>query len=307
MIITLTGPNTFMLQTELNKIRSDFVTEFSDMGLEQLDGEETTVKRMIEAAQSLPFLAPKKLVVLRNPSAQKTFMEQIDTILKGVPETTELILYETKLDKRSVYYKVLKAKTEYREYIDLDPVKLNNWIVQYAKDQVGSISAGDARYLVERVGSNQQLLASEIDKLLTFDLTINRASIDLLTDQAPQGTIFELLDAAFAGNIKKLSTLYHQQRALKVEPQQIMAMIAWQLHVLALVKTAGERSADEIAREAKLNPFVVRKTMQLAKDLSLTEVKGLVSRALALDIKLKSQTIDADDALQHYLLSISQD
>jgi len=305
MITTLTGPNTFMLQAELNKIRSDFVAEFEDIGLEQLDGEETTAERMIEAAQSLPFLAARKLVILRNPSAQKAFAERIETIIKGVPGSTDLVVVETKIDKRSVYFKVLKAKTEFRELLELDPIKLNNWIVQYANDYGGSINTQDARYLIERVGQNQQLLASEIDKLLTFNSSINRTSIDLLTDQAPQGTIFELLDAAFAGNKQKAMDLYKQQRALKIEPQQIMAMLAWQLHVLALVKTAGERTPDDIAREAKLNPFVVRKTMQLARDLSLTEVKDLVSRALALDIKLKSQTIDADEALQHFLLTVT--
>ena len=294
-----------MLQAELNKIRSDFVAEFEDIGLEQLDGEETTAERMIEAAQSLPFLAARKLVILRNPSAQKAFAERIETIIKGVPGSTDLVVVETKIDKRSVYFKVLKAKTEFRELLELDPIKLNNWIVQYANDYGGSINTQDARYLIERVGQNQQLLASEIDKLLTFNSSINRTSIDLLTDQAPQGTIFELLDAAFAGNKQKAMDLYKQQRALKIEPQQIMAMLAWQLHVLALVKTAGERTPDDIAREAKLNPFVVRKTMQLARDLSLTEVKDLVSRALALDIKLKSQTIDADEALQHFLLTVT--
>lgn len=304
MIITLSGQNDFMIHQELTRLKQAFIDEFGDFGLEQLDGEETTVERLVEALQSLPFLAPKKLVILKNPSSQKAFMEQIEAILKGVPDSTDAVLVEPKLDKRSSYFKVLKAQTEYKEFAELDPFILNNWIVQYAKAYGDAITSGDARYLLERVGPNQQLLASEVDKLLTFDSTINQASIDLLTDQAPQGTIFELLDAAFAGDVKRTSSLYRQQRTLKVEPQQIMAMIAWQLHVLAVVKTAGERGADDIARSAKLNPFVVRKTMQLAKNLSLAEVKDLVARALALDVKLKSQTIDADDALQHFLLTI---
>jgi len=305
MIITLTGPNDFMLKSELAKLKATYVEEFGDIGLEQKDGEEVTAERMIEAVQSLPFLVAKKLVILRNPGAQKAFAERLEDILKGVSDTTDLIIIETKVDKRSSYYKVLKAQTEYKEFNDLDPVKLNNWIVQYAKAYGGSISPADARYLLERVGQNQQLVAMEIDKLLTYQPAIDRASIELLSDQTPQGTIFELLDAAFTGQTKKVDKLYHAQRALKAEPQQIIAMLAWQLHILALVKTAGERSVDAIASEVKVNPFVVRKTQYLAKDLSLAQVKDLVGKALELDIKLKSQTIDADDALQHFLLTLS--
>jgi DNA polymerase-3 subunit delta len=82
-------------------------------------------------------------------------------------------------------------------------------------------------------------------------------------------------------------------------------MIAWQLHILALLKTAGDRSPDTIAREAKLNPFVVRKSQAIARRLSLAELKALISRTLQLDMRLKRQTMDADDALQQLLLSLS--
>ena len=156
------------------------------------------------------------------------------------------------------------------------------------------------------MGANQLLLSSELDKLLTFDPAITRETIDQLTEPAPQSSIFELLDAAFAGKTKRMVELYEQQRAQKVEPQQIMAMIAWQLHILAIVKTAGERNADQIAREASLNPFVVRKSMGITKNLNYKQLKDLVHRAYLLDIKLKSQTIDADEALQHFLLTVSQ-
>ncbi len=59
---------------------------------------------------SLPFLASKKLVVLRAPSANKQFVEQVETILASVSDTTDVIIIEPKLDKRSAYYKFLKSR-----------------------------------------------------------------------------------------------------------------------------------------------------------------------------------------------------
>lgn len=305
MIATFTGPNSFLLNLELRKHRDAFILDSGDLGYEIVDGEEADTQRITEAIQSLPFLAPKKLIVLKNPSAQKQFAEQIEGLLASVPETNDVILIEPKIDKRSSYFKVLKAKTEYKEFKVPDMYKLNNWVVQYAKDQEGSIDAGDAQYLVDRIGPNQQLLAVEIDKLLTHNHRISRDDIDSLTEPTPTSTIFELLDAAFAGRLKKVSQLYSEQRVLKVEPQQIMALIAWQLHALALVKVAGERSVDDIASISKLNPFVIRKTQQLARQLTLAEVKDLINRALRLDVRLKTESIDADEALQHFLLTLT--
>ncbi len=305
MIITLSGPNSFLLRAELNRLKDAFIAEHDELAYEKIDGEEASSERIIEAALSLPFLVSKKLVILRSPSAQKQFVDDIEQVLAGVPEATDLVIVEPKIDKRSVYYKVLKAKTEFREFGHQDISKLNNWVVQYVKDSKGEIKLQDANYLIERVGPEQQLLANELDKLLIYNPKVSKASIDLLTDQLPQSTIFELLDCAFAGDAKKTLQLYTAQRAMKVEPQQIIAMLAWQLQVLALVKTAGERSVDDIAKQARLNPFVVSKTIRIARRLTLTDVKRLIASALRLDIRLKSEAIDADDALQQYLLAIS--
>jgi DNA polymerase III subunit delta len=306
MIVTLTGPNDFARHQELKKLVAGFVAEHTDLSLERLDGEEADAARMQGAVQSLPFLTARKLVVLREPGKQKAWAEHIADILKDVAETTDLIIVEPKLDKRLNYYKTLKKETDFKEFNELDGQGLARWASDYVKEQGGALSSSDARLLVDRLGPSQQLLQQELDKLLSYDPQISKASIELLTERMPQSTVFELLDAAFAGHTKRALELYREQRALKVEPQAIIAMLAWQLHVLAVVKTAGERSADEVAREAKLNPFVVRKSQGLARNLTLDQLKRLVAELLDIDTKLKTVSIDADEALRLYLLKIGQ-
>lgn len=304
MITTLTGSNSFLLQQELQKRVQAFLEEYGDMGLERLDGEEAEFGRMREALEGLPFLAGKKLVILRRPGANKEFSEQFESLLERIPEVTDVLIVEPQVDKRSVYYKALKKHTELIECNELDENGLAKWLAEYVKVAKGVLSFADARYLVERVGANQQLLSQEINKLLSYDPKISRESIDLLTEETPQSTIFQLLDAAFAGHTKRALELYEQQRKQKVEAQQILAMLAWQLHVLALIKTAGERSANDIAQEAKINPFVVRKSMSIANKMSRQQLEALIAGAVQLDIDLKTTAIDADDALKQLLIDI---
>jgi DNA polymerase-3 subunit delta len=304
MITVLTGTNHFLLQAKLQAMVRDFVAQHGDMALDRLDGEEASLERIREAIDSLPFLASRKLVVLKTPGANRQFVEQAETILADVSDTTDVVLVEPKLDKRLVYYKFLKKKTDFQEYNELDEMGLGRWLVTVAQETGGSLTQSDARYLVERVGANQQLLSGEIDKLLSYAPKITRANIDLLTEPTPQSTIFDLVDAAMSGRVKRALELYAEQRSLKVEPQQIIAMLGWQLHVLCVVKAAGGRDPVEVAREAKLNPFVVRKTQSLARNLSLPQLKHLVHDVLQLDIKLKTQSIDADEALQNLILSL---
>lgn len=303
--MTLTGANSFGLKHELDGIVAAFLAEHDEMGLERVDGEEAEFDRLSEALTSLPFLVSKKLVILRSPGANKKFTEQAAKLLAEVPETTDVIIVEPKLDKRSAYYKYLKKATDYREFPELDANGLARWASEQAKAAGGSLSAGDARFLVDRVGVNQQLLAHEVEKLLLQAPQITRQSIELLTEATPQSTIFELLEAAFNGNAKRAMELYAEQRTMKVEPQQIIAMLAWQLHIIALVKTAGQRNPDAVAKEARLSPFVVKKTAGIARGLSSTKFKKLLQDLLAIDMRLKRESLDADEALQAYLLKLA--
>ena len=306
MITILTGPNSYEIIRQTRRITADFVAEHGDLALERLDGEEVSYDRMREALESMPFLAAKKLVILRVPSANKDFIENAEKLLAALGDDTDVIIIEPKLDKRTAYYKLLKAKPGFRECAELDENGLVRWLCDEAKLAQGSLSMVDARFMVSRMGANQQLLANELQKLLAYDASISHRSIELLVDPLPQSTVFDLLDAAFGGRHAKTLEIYAQQRLAKVEPQQIIAMIAWQLHILAIIKTAGDRDVQTIAREAKLNPYVVRKSSQLAAVIPYIELKELVRRALDLDVSLKTRAIDADDAVQHFLLTIAR-
>jgi DNA polymerase-3 subunit delta len=304
MIVSLTGTNDFTRKRELRSLTDEFVAEYGDLALERLDGEGLEYNRLLDSIQSLPFLASRRMVVLDQPGGNKQLTERFEELVEAVSDTTDFIIVEPKPDKRSSYFKTLQKKTEVREFKQLDGSELARWLSAEAKNRDGELKIGDANYLIDRVGNDQLLLSNELDKLLLYEPAINRSTIDLLTDPAPQSTIFELLDAAFGGNQKRAMSIYDEQRKLKVEPQQIIAMLAWQLHILAIVKTAGQRSVDEIAREARLSPFVVRKTMGLASKMTLQQVRSLVARTLDLDVRLKSEMIDADDALKHLLMGI---
>ena len=305
MVITLTGENAFTLQTALKELINNYKTEFGDMGLERLDGEEAEFQKMYDALTTLPFLVSKKMVVLRAPSANKEWLENSQRLLSDLPGATDVILIETKLDRRLGYYKFLKAATDFREFPELDENGLTKWLSDQAKVRKGSLSLADARFLVERVGASQQLLNNELDKLLLYDPQITRSIIELLTEPAPQSSIFDLLDAAFAGDQSRAIKLYDEQRALKVEPQQIIAILTWQLRILAVIKTAGGRTAEQIAREASIAPYVIRKSSSITHRLDVNDIKQIVGEALALDVRLKTESVDADEALKFFLLSLA--
>lgn len=290
-----------MLQEELRSRVADYVNEHGDFGVEMLDGEEVEVARVKEAVSSVPFLATKKLVVLRRFAKNKQCTEKIEDIVNAVNDSVDLVLVEEKPDKRTVWYKYLLKNTETHTYDELNTHSLADWATKYA-DKLGTqLSKQDAEMLIERVGANQQLLTGELSKLAMATNRITQKDIELHTEKALHSTVFELLEAASNGQLQKAMELYEEQRAQKVDPAAILPLIVWQVHVLAVIATAPADAPNDVASRSGINPYVIRKSQAAARRLGPKKIKNLVSILLEYDVRMKQQSLDADEVVRYVL------
>ena len=306
MIITLTGNNAFALKQALSKYVDTFVDKYGGLSVQQLDAEETDFEHIFDALTTLSMFTEAKLVVVRNIATNRELMDSLENLVSQVPDSTTVIFVAAKLDKRQKTYKFLQQKTSFEEFTEQAVPNMPQWIIETASQLGGHIDQATARYLVEQLGTNQTKLHNELAKLVTYDKAISRQTIDLLCEPLPQSTIFQLLDAAFGGHAQRAITLYQDQRRQRVEPHTIIGMIAWQLHILALIKAAKNVRPDQLANEAKLNTFVVKKSVAIAAKMTNTQLARCIRQTLELDIQLKTAGGNVDDAMQHYLLALAK-
>jgi DNA polymerase-3 subunit delta len=304
MVRAIVGSNRYILRQKLNELIEKFVQKNSDLALERFDGEENDAKAIVEAINNLPFLSKSKMVVVRNGQLNKEFAEQIEQIISSTPEWCELVLYEPQIDRRSSYFKVLKAKSEFEDFAELNPQDLPKWLLNEAAKHGGELSFSDANYLVQRIGPDQNRLSSELQKLVTYQPKISRDSIDELSEPTPQSRVFDLLDAAFNGQKSRSLKLYDEQRAQRVEPQAILAMLTWQLNLIAIAKTGEGKSTLEMAKDSGNGEYPLRKATGLAAKLTDRRLSELIDEVYEMELKSKTQTYDLDEALKTYITTI---
>jgi DNA polymerase-3 subunit delta len=307
MIATLTGTNSFQLKNQLAKMTDAFVSEHGELALEKLDGEEAEYEKILGAIESLPFLASKKMVVVQGLSFNKTAAEAIEQLVERAGDTTDLIIVEPKPDKRAAYYKQLKKLTDFKEYNEMDDSQLASWLAAEAKSRQAVLSSSDARYLVERVGTGQMRLNRELEKLVLYDPKISRQTIDLLTDESPTGTIFNLIDSVFSGNLQQALNMYEDQRKQKVEPQAIHGMLVWQMHAVAIaVSVPSGANPAQAASDSGLSPFVFQKSQRIARRMGRQKVIEFMQLLRDIDYRGKHEVLDYDEALRYAIISLAQ-
>lgn len=304
MITTLTGKNEYQLKKSLHEIIDSFIFEHGDMAVEKLDGENLEYTSAVDAVSSAPFLTDKKLVVINQPSKLSALPDKIEEFTDRIADTTDVVFYEPKLDKGSLLAKFLKKNSNFLDINELKDFQLADWIVQDVKDKGGKITKPDASYLVNTVGENQNILAREVDKLLNYNPQITRENIDLLCEPIPRSSIFNLIDAAFAKRKDQALSIYSELRASRVDTSAIIAMITWQLHVLAVLKTSEDRTLDQISADTGFSPYSLQKSKRISGNMSMAQLLKMLDDLQSIDLRSKTTSDDTDSALKLFIIEM---
>ena len=305
MFKVLYGENDYEISQRKKASVADYLKKTaSDIGLEQFN-HDVDKNKLWQSIVAQPFLVDSKLIIINNPSQNTELAEFIVSKLQDIPETTSLIIVEGKLDKRTGYYKSLKKLKEAEEIKPFDDSKLSSWLIEKAKDKSLKVTQAQARKIIQRTGSDQWTIASEIEKLAAYDELTDQL-IDDLVEASPQESIFNLLDSLAAGRAAEAQELYQGLRQQQLDPHYVLSMLTWQMDNILIVAFAGNRSDRDIASEAKINPYVVQKTRSLTSRMNHSSVKKAVGLICDMDEQLKTTKTSPDDGVKLLLLQLAE-
>ncbi len=302
MVRVFAGENWFGLHSEVEDLISTHINNHGQYSVEKIDGASADYSLVSNSLQSVSMFEESKLVVIYDLSQNKELAEKIKELTNTLSDSTELIIVESSIDKRSSYYKYLKTLKDFKEFKDLPESELPRWAVDFTTNQNGTIDYADANYLVQRVGANQTILSQELTKLVQYSPEVSRDNIDNLTDENPTSTIFNLIDAVFSGDKKKAIDIYSQQRLSKVEPQAISGMMIWQLHLVALCLYSRGKSAQQLSSESGASSYAISKAQIIAQRMGPDRLKKSLDLLRSIELTSRRQNYDYDSALKLAIL-----
>lgn len=305
MITTLAGQNRYLIKTKQKELEINFKKANDNGSIEKIDAIEYDFRSLVEWLSASSLFSQNRMLIVDSISKNISLVEKIETILSLIDDGIELLFVELELDMRTKFAKLLQKKTNFIRFDNLKQYAIAPWLVEEAKKRNGLLNKKDAEYLVARVGDNQAILSSELDKLLIYNNHVTRESIDLLTDQQPLSKIFELLNMAFNKRKDEVVRLFEEQRKQQIDSQQILSMIAWQLHVFFLMKYTNPNKRDRLIKEAGISPYVVQNSETLVKKISRKELTDYTDKVIQLEIDSKNQAIFINDAVLALMLEIA--
>lgn len=275
MITLLHGPDDLLRSEQLAALRAALgPAEMADLSATWLDGRRTTVGEIRHHADAMPFLTPRRLVVVEgflaqlrrrmrsgkgkqdedegeeesdtpeNLSAAAQDREQLLAYLPDVPETTDLVLVEaTAVPGNDKVVKALKRLAEQGQAAIVvcdapDERDLPAWIIERTRGKGGEIEPAAAYDLATSVGRNLMLLDNELNKLIAYRGgagPIRKADVRLMTPYTQEASIFDMVDAIGQKNSAEAARLLRELERDGAAPLYLLAMIVRQFRILVQV------------------------------------------------------------------------
>ena len=109
-IYLLYGEEAYLKRQYKDKLHYAIVPPDDTMNYAYYEGKGINAKEVIDLAETLPFFAERRLIILENSGFFKNASPELSDYIKELPETTSMIFVESEIDKRGKLYKAVKDK-----------------------------------------------------------------------------------------------------------------------------------------------------------------------------------------------------
>jgi DNA polymerase-3 subunit delta len=328
-IYILYGEDTFgrdeALQTLKERMRAQAAGEHN---MTELSGNEATVTNLRLAADAVPFLADRRLVLVRGllvrlsgrgggsrrtrsgalktPKANDTTPDELQQLLDylpNVPQTTSIVFVEeARLNPHPFANVIPRGRALVREFGRVQDVA--HWVRGRAKTLEIDLDESAVRELASLGGTDLRRLDSELHKLGAYAAgrTITRADVRELV-VGRDLNVWALLDGLTERNeaksLRALHVLYGQGESPEallgrdIAPHMRRLMVAREL----LDADPSVRARVEVS-DLGLNPATVAKWIDDARHFEASELERTLDVLLDLDRQIKTGETTPDVALE---------
>jgi DNA polymerase-3 subunit delta len=309
LLYILVGQDDFSLQRSLEEIKRETGDQaLLEANTTTLDGQQVTLDQLRTTCETLPFLAGKRLVIVRGLNNHKS---PSDYIVNNIPDSTILVLVDSKVSSNNPLFKELSAKAELRSFPLLRDAELRQWVQERVTEEGGSISLRAVDLITKLVGSNLWIMSNEIDKLVLFTSgrRIEEEDVNIVVSYSQEANVFAMVDAILEFKVRLAEQLLQQLLQRGAAPAYLLVMLSRQVQMVVRTKELSNQREPKAEIRHKLGltrDFALRKTLEQANRYPWGRLKEAYRKLLEADISIKTGKYKAELALDILVAELCQ-
>ena len=282
-------------------------------GLLNVEADKITITEVMDELRTLPFLASKRIVVLKDAdkfiSANR---ELLENYFDNPSPTGILIMTVSSLDARTKLAKKLPKVGKLIQVSQPSASQLPAKLRQYALEAHAKTLKGETlELLIELAGEDLSRLYSEIDKLAVFvadNKSITAADVQALVGHNRIYNAFDIIDSVIARDaaraVDQLRRLFGQDRSAEYT---FVGALAYHLRRMftAKVMLKKGRSQWDVGKSLRIWHRADAFFGQVSK-ASLAEIGLLIQRLAQTDYEIKTGRATARTAIEELVMTMAR-
>jgi DNA polymerase-3 subunit delta len=308
----LYGKERYLLDRAVDLLRARVLDPRTrDFNYELFYGKEAGASRIAQAARTLPMMAKRRLILVRDADEMKA--DELGGLVSYVsdpaPETC-LVFVGEKADQRLKFFSAFK---KHGELVKLEPLyerQLPDFVRGEAKARGVTIAPDALTMMVAEIGAELGQLADAVERLAMYAgerKQITADDVDKVVATTRQRSVFELANAVGAGDRASALAMLSSMLGARESGVRIVAMLARHLRQLWITSELLQRTRDkfEIASALGIPPFFADDIIRQARTLDAAKAKRMHAALFTADKNLKSSRLDDARLLETLILELT--
>lgn len=314
----LYGTNIIRIEDKIKSIAKEYVGTLDDFNYTKINFKDTPAEQIIEEAQTLPFLADRKVIVVeeavlftaqKNGTAVNHNIDLLIDYLKNKSDDTLIIftVITEKLDKRKKITKLMAERGKQIEINEMNEKELTNYVRSVFDRNELEISTEALNLLLEKTSYKYEAVHNEVTKLVLYaegNVTVD--DVENVVSVSLEQNVFLLTDFILKNEKQKAVRLARELILQKEEPMKLLHLVIGQFRLLYQVKILNGEGyqEDNIARTLKVHPYRVKLAQRHTRKYPLEVLLEKMIICRDIDYKFKSSYLDRDTLFELFILEI---
>lgn len=310
-VYLLCGEEAYLKKQYKDKLKRAMADPDDSMNFSAYEGKGINPKEVIDLAETLPFFADRRVILIENSGFFKNSCEELAEYMSQIPKTTHFIFVEDEIDKRSKLYKAVKNAGKIVEFTSQTEELLTRWVLTRIKKEGKNITGSVMQLFLNKVGNDMGNIDRELEKLLCYCMekeVIEAADVEAVTTEQTTNKVFDMVNAIAEHNQRKALDLYYDLLTLKEPPMRIMYLISRQFQILLNIKDMSGKGFDNaaMAKNAGIPPFAVRRNLSQAKGFTMQQLKQAIRDGVDYEEAVKTGRMNDQMAVELFLMKYSR-
>lgn len=308
-VYLLCGEEEYLKKQYRDKLREAMVGD-DTMNYAYYEGKKLDTKEIVNTADTLPFFADRRLLIIENSGFFKSTSEDVVNLVKNMPEYLHIIFVDGEIDKRNKLYKAVKDKGYISEMKFQDVGILSRWVNGLLKAENKFMDRRVMELFLTKTGVQMDNIKAELEKVICYTMgkeEITEEDIEKICTTQTTNKIFDMITAIATRQQKKALDLYYDLLLLKEPPMRIMYLITRQFNMMLQVKEMVNERHDNatISKTLGIAPFLVGKYIAQAKGFTYQAIRNALLDFAETEEAVKTGRLDDKTAVELMIIKYS--